>query len=1096
MQFSYRLFLVLPLALLSLILWQPLVAQRQTAPPEFSVSRGFYDIPFTVSLTSESGAAIYYTTDATTPTAVSGNLYATPINITTTTPLRAIAIADGQLASDVVTHTYIFLDDVLTQGNNPTGYPSEFAADDGLGPYPADYEMDPEVVNDPNYSNLLHDSLISVPTLSIVTDIPNMFDPDMGIYYNAEESGREWERPSSVELIYPDGSTAFHVDAGIRTHGKGSRIPKISPKKSFRLYFRSDYGPSKLEFPLYGEETAVVEFDKLVLRAGSNNKWTHWSGSQRPIALYMRDQFARDTQREMGHVAPHGIYVQLYINGIYWGVYNIAERIDDNYVADYFGGEVADWDVIKPHDDGGQEAAEGNLQAWETMFALAEADLTVDANYQAVAEYVDLFSLIDYMILLHYVENTDWPERNWYAAGNRVSGGGFKFFAWDSELSLKDEDRDIIFENVAGTPAALFHRLITNVDFRMLYADRIYKHLYNDGALTEGQTTPRFIALTEQVYEPIVAESARWGDYRRDVYQRADKPDQSPYDLYTRDVHWIAQRDKMLNEYFPVRATNVIANYVSFGLYPTLEPPLFSQAGGEIVSGTLLSINNDTNASQGTIYYTVDGSDPRAPGGSISVKANNGADLVNVPLFATTTVKARVKDGDVWSALQEATYFVGQDLSQLVINEIMYHPPNDAGLDGDEYEFIELVNKGTADLNLDGVHFATGINFTFGAGTAVSSGQYIVLASNANAFEQKYGFAPDGLYTDRIANGGETLLLKDGLGNVIDQVTYDDADPWPVDPDGFGSSLELQDPHLDNSLPENWKASAAAGGTPGEQNSSGTTDPCAAAMPPQLIINEINYNSSDAFNSEDWVEIFNPNGTAVNLTDWVFQDENASFTPPTDTTIVPGGYVVFVREPALFTAIHPTVTNDYGPLGFGFSGGGERLRLLSPSGCLVDEVAYDDVAPWPTGPDGNGPTLTLLNPNLDNALAESWIASSATGGTPGAANFPNEAPTVLLTNPPNGASYNLGQTIPLTATAVDSDGQIASVAFYANDQLLPNCTVTQTPYQCSWQPAEAGSHAVRAVAMDDLGAVGEGTAVMIAVTVKEDFVAYLPIVRK
>ncbi|MEM7114978.1 MAG: lamin tail domain-containing protein [Chloroflexota bacterium] len=1086
MRLTYRFFLFSFLAGLSLLLWQPILAQAQVTPPSFSVARGFFDAPFDVVLTAETSATIYYTTDGSTPTKTSATPYTTPITINTTTPLRAIAARDGLLDSEVVTHTYFFLDDVLTQGNSPVGYPDEWAADDGFGPYPSDYEMDPEVVNDPAYSGLLHDALTDIPTLSIVTDIPNMFDPDIGIHYNSRESGREWERPSSVELIYPDGTTAFQVDAGIRAHGKGSRIPRVSPKKSFRLYFRSDYGPSKLEFPLFGEETAVVEFDKLVLRAGSNNKWTHWSTHQRPIALYMRDQFARDSQRAMGHVAPHGVYVHLYINGLYWGMYNIAERIDDNFVADYFGGDVTDWDVIKPHDDGGQEAAEGNLLAWETMFALAQEDLTIDANYQTLIEYVDLVNFIDYMILIHYVENTDWPIRNWYAARNRVSGGGFKFFAWDSELALKDEERDITAQNLAGTPADLFHRLLVNDDFQSLYADRIYEHLYNDGALAASETTPRFIGLTDTVYEPIVAESARWGDYRRDVYQRPDKGDQSPYELYTRDEHWVAQRDKMLDEYFPVRAANTVTNYVNFGLYPALEPPSFSQAGGEITSGTVLEINNDINSGQGTIYYTVDGSDPRESGGAISNKANNGADFVNVSLFNTVTVKARVKDGDVWSAVQEATYFVAQDLSQLVINEIMYHPPNDAGLDGDEYEFIELVNKGAAELNLDGVAFVQGINYTFGAGTAVSSGQYIVLASNPTAFEAKYGFAPDGVYTDRLANGGESLLLQDGLGSVIDQVIYDDVAPWSIDPDGFGSSLELSDPHLDNALAASWKASSEAGGTPKAQNSTGTTDPCFGVNPAPIVINEINYNSSDGFNPEDWVEIYNPTGTAVDVSGWVFQDEGSSFTIPNGTTLATNGFLVIVREPALFAASYPAI-DFIGPLGFGFSGGGERVRLLNPTGCIVDQVAYDDVAPWPTGPDGNGPTLTLRNPALDNELAASWVASEMTGGTPGAANFPdqNAAPTVILTSPTNGATFALGIPIHLAAAATDSDGSIASVDFYVNDQLVAGCSDSAAPYECTWQPTESGSYSVKAIATDDDGATGEGTAVTI--TVEVDF---------
>ncbi|MCA9998980.1 MAG: lamin tail domain-containing protein [Anaerolineales bacterium] len=702
----------------------------------------------------------------------------------------------------------------------------------------------------------------------------------------------------------------------------------------------------------------------------------------------MRDEFARRSQQAMGQVSPNGIYVQLYINGLYWGLYNIAERIDDVYASDYFGGNEADWDVIKPDDFGGQEAAEGNLLAWQTLSALAEEDLTIPANYQAVVDYVDLESLADYIILIHYIENTDWPDRNWYAVRNRVSGGGFKFIAWDSELSLKDKNRNIIDVDYPNTPARLFQRLRTNADFRMLFADRVYKHLFNDGALTEAEATARFVELTDLVYQPVVGESARWGDYRRDVYQRPDVGDQNPFELYTRDVHWVAQRNKMLAQYFPVRATNVISNYVGAGLYPTLAPPSFSQQGGAVTAGSVLTINNDENGGQGTIYYTVDGSDPRLPGGNISPRANNGGDAANVPIFSTVTVKARVRSGSTWSAVQQAAFFVPQDLSKLVINEIMYHPPDDTGLDGNEYEFLELLNTGSETLNLDNVTFAAGITYTFPPGATVPPGGFVVLASNATAFEAKYGFAPDGVYLDRLSNSGETVRLLGGLGGEIDSVTYTDLPPWPADADGLGSSLELIDAQLDNSLPENWKSSAAAGGTPGAPNSSGTTDPC-ATPPPVIVMNEINYNSSDTFNPEDWVELYNPGETAVSLTNWVFQDESAGFTIPAGTTLPSHGYLVLVRESALFSATFPAVSNYLGDLPFGFSGGGERLRLLSPGGCVVDEVTYDDVAPWPPAADGTGPTLTLLNPALDNGNPASWVASAMTGGTPGSANFPD-----------------------------------------------------------------------------------------------------------
>jgi hypothetical protein len=153
------------------------------------------------------------------------------------------------------------------------------------------------------------------------------------------------------------------------------------------------------------------------------------------------------------------------------------------------------------------------------------------------------------------------------------------------------------------------------------------------------------------------------------------------------------------------------------------------------------------------------------------------------------------------------------------------------------------------------------------------------------------------------------------------------------------------------------------------------------------VINEINYNSSTTFDPGDWVELHNPTEIALDLSDWVFKDEVAThgFVIPDGTTLVPGGYLVLCTDVAAFSALFPGVQPVLGDLGFGFDGGGELLRLFDPQTVLYDWVEYDDDPPWPPEPDGQGPTLELIDPFLDNALAESWVASSG-HGTPGGLN--------------------------------------------------------------------------------------------------------------
>lgn len=154
-----------------------------------------------------------------------------------------------------------------------------------------------------------------------------------------------------------------------------------------------------------------------------------------------------------------------------------------------------------------------------------------------------------------------------------------------------------------------------------------------------------------------------------------------------------------------------------------------------------------------------------------------------------------------------------------------------------------------------------------------------------------------------------------------------------------------------------------------------------------LVINEINYNSSAAFDTEDWVEFYNPQPHPVQLAGWQFKDEDDEhiFTFPESAAIPAFGYLVLCRDTVAFKLHFPRVGNLMGNTDFGLSGSGELIRLFNQEGVLIDTVHYDDNAPWPIEPDGNGPTLELINPVLNNALAQSWMASPD-HGTPGAMN--------------------------------------------------------------------------------------------------------------
>jgi len=810
--------------------------------PVFSHKHGFYKTPFEIEIISNlSDVQIYYTTDGSMPGKENGTLYHSPLSVNTTTILRAIVLKSDSLMSKVATATYLFLKDVIKQPNNPPGYPSEW------GPYTdipgtaiADYGMDPEITRDPRYAEIMEESLLSLPILSIVTDKGNLFskstDPDSGgiyIYTGPPEIGDRpglgdgWERPASIEFFDEDSSEEFQVDCGVQIQGGHSRRPEKSPKHSFRLVFKREYGPTRLNYPLLGDDVAT-EFNTITLRAGFGNTWNHWKHSERKIAQYLRDVWAKDTQLAMGHPSGHGRYVHLYLNGLYWGIYNPTERIDKEFATSYLGGNEDDFDVIKDYSD----VVDGNKSAWNSMMSLANLGLADNINYQRIQgknpdgsvnpqykAYLDVVNFIDYMILNFYGGNWDWDHHNWVAVRNRVQPGkGFKLFSWDAEHILEDVSANYLDENNFDCPSQLFQRLRENADFRRLFADCVQLHCFNGGVLTPESAKERWMIRAAQIDLAIIAESARWGDYRRDVHRYLTN---GPFDLYDKD-YWLAEQSFILNEYFPKRTNEFIRQLKQAGLFPAVNAPQFLINGKQIQQNTIHVGDVLTMASStGSIYYTKDGTDPLREG-QISPSAFKYT--IPITLVQSTHIKARTLAGNDWSALNEKLFVLPTDINNLKITEIHYHPLAEDSIDDRSFEFLELKNIGPSPLDLSGMKFSRGISFSFPARTILNPKDFIVLASNQYYFISRYSFSPFGDYEGFLDNAGERIVLINTSGDTIISVRYDDRDPWTASADGQGYSLvpKEQNPNGDLNDPTNWRASFNIHGSPGKDDDAST----------------------------------------------------------------------------------------------------------------------------------------------------------------------------------------------------------------------------------------------------------------------------------
>jgi len=550
-----------------------------SAQPKFSQPHGLYESgTLKVSITGSSeGADIRYTTDGSEPTAAS-NKYSATLTISKTTLLRAVEVI-GDSLSPVATVSYIFIPSVLNQPNNPEGYPKEWGNYTQIwGTAVADYEMDPEMTKDTKLRPKIIEGLKQLPILSIVSDKDNFFSHENdeergGIYIFTgppvgDNTGHGWTRPASIELFGGPQKHNLSTTCGVRLHGGHGRLAEKNPKHSFRLVFKDEYGPKTLKYPLFGKDEPS-KFDQLVLRCHFGNAWQHWSEGNREKAQYTRDVWARRMQRRMGHTSVNALYVHLFLNGMYWGLYNIAERVDDQFGKDHLGGKKSDIDVVKVEEDGGNhlEASEGTLDAWNQMVSVV-ADLPSDAPLEQLDTLLDVDNFIDYMLINQYAGNTDWDHHNWYAIrrhnNDSVQSKGFRFLCWDSEIILENvHENNLSKDNGDRRPTGIFQNLLKNPQFARRYVRRAMKVLADDGLLGEQSVVEVWDSLYNTISSALYCEAARWGDYRRDVH-----PWQSRGKQYTVDKTYMKERRRLLDQYFPYRTDyvlNSILDYVDIG---------------------------------------------------------------------------------------------------------------------------------------------------------------------------------------------------------------------------------------------------------------------------------------------------------------------------------------------------------------------------------------------------------------------------------------------------------------------------------------------------------------------------------------------------
>lgn len=744
-------------------------AQAPVADTQFSSPRGLYAAPFPLTISSATaGAFVRYTLDCSDPRTSSTFVEGTaPVTLTIDpqssnggrrplTPavvVRAFAWKPGMLPTNVDTVTFVFPDRVLVQ-TRPSGFPTSVS-----------FTMDQSVVTAPAYSGRIRDDLLAIPSMSVVASHGQVFGSG-GLLTAGNGS---IEVPGSIEIMHPDGRDD-QADCGLVPHSWAQA------KRALRVYFRASYGDDKWRHDLFrdsveGGAIDVTSFDDLVLRSGFNDGLLYQEAARQGRYSFAVDELGRSCQIAMSGHGSRGLFVHLYLNGLYWGLYNPCERPESGFLSQQFGGAKSDF-FARNHS--------GVLDGSPTFF---DGLITGATNYSTVQARLDVPSFCDYIVYWTFCGGGDWPSyaghnNNWYA-GNRTqpANGRVRFYVWDTEDSWCNlpsrpqaplDGARLNVELLSGPLeiSQLWRGVQANADFRLAFADRIYQQCYNDGPLSEPAILQRWNRIVGRVDHGVVGESARWGRFDpRSV-------------TWTRDNDWLPYVDA-IRQMFVANTAQLVAALRNTTLpvahprlYPNVEPPWF-RIGSQTIDVTEAEVAASTvvalvrNGPSGTIWFTTDGSDPRGANGQPA--GQNGGSGISVTVNGPLLLSARTLDTE-WSAVHRLRLEVAGS-SPLRIAEFLAE--NTIGLTdpaGDRDDWIELHNRGALPFDASG-HWlsddpAQPLKWALPANTLVPAGGTLLVWADDEAAEGP-------LHANfKLSGNGESVLLSAPSGALLDRIDF------------------------------------------------------------------------------------------------------------------------------------------------------------------------------------------------------------------------------------------------------------------------------------------------------------------------------------
>ncbi|MFC1528992.1 CotH kinase family protein [Candidatus Latescibacterota bacterium] len=768
---------------------------------EASLPSGFYDDSISLELGIDSQTAtIYYTLDGNDPTD-SSTPYSAPISLTHTTVVKARTYEQGKLPSAILINSY-FINDRST-----------------------------------------------LTVISITTPPDNLWDPEIGIYTNGiyNNYSQDWERPINFELFEPDGTRGYAAGSGIKIHGSATRNFSV---KSVALFARGKYGYNEFEYPFF-PDLPFTDYGSIILRI---------SGNDVEFTMF-RDGFLQSLVEDLDLDIQEYRPAVVYYNGVYWGIHNIREKQNEEYLVAHHGVVPENIDVLEqPRGTDVLEVINGDTEHYDAMLEYTRThDMSLQESYDYMKTQMQMDNYIDYLAFNIFIDNTDWPYTNIKFWRPRTSTGRWRWLVFDTERAFnwrREEPRTwydaegyrhdtIAMATAPNGPSFpnppwstyLIRKMFENPTFRDDFAVRLADLL---NTIFQPDVVVKRINDMKSVIEPEMPRHIpRWAGPSWAIESMSD------WQYHVGElINFAEHRNPYVFEHI---ATNCLLPNGTAELDLAVSTP----GAGKIKVNTVIL---DTYPLTCTYFKDIPVRLTALPNPGYRFSGWQGIDAGDT---LSTVVSLLTGDRTITANFVQDS---GTSHS-VVINEINYNSSSDF----DTGDWVEFYNAGDSSIDMsywifrddDDAH-----EFIIPENTVIEARGYIVLCRDDSMFAKLF---PDvsyyiGSFGFGLANGGDSLRLFDSKGAIIDSLTYDNNAPWPVEPDGYGCTLSLRSPELDNSLPGNW-ATSVMHGTPGEKNENIVS--VEEKNPPAEL--SLGQNYPNPFNLQTSIEFALPNESVINL---------------------------------------------------------------------------------------------------------------------------------------------------------------------------------------------------------------------------------------